>query len=538
MHRLVASLGCSGVLFLSLALGSEADETPPHAPPAEQAPSRRAPAERGSPQEVDDAQIDRWIEQLGDADFRRREEAVRRLSEAGVAALERVAEAAVSESPEVSWRAGEVLERIGVFGDEQAVEQVCHVMERLAAKSEHFGRRAAELKSRWREYRHERAAEQLQRLGARLNDGAYDDLLSFSPTFAPVILTPSDDALAFDLELDTLDLIGRELLEYEVPEAPPTVILTRPSPAAISDVEISPTLRRELDTPASDVVTARKVEAAEEAETASTTAESGPAGSGTVSGTVEESARRPALEEPPLALPALDIPSLEIPTLEPAAEDVPGTEVPASAPAIIAEEAEDLAPVIDTSGMVDYEFTFATTGFPVPADAVGFGGRTLQLGPSWKGSDEDLRWLRELSGVLHVTVSNQSLSAAAFGHIERMAQLQQLTLQQVRFDPEQVVEFKRRRPEVQIHAFGAAILGVSGEPLGGGLRITHLVPGSGADKAGLRIGDVLTRIDGEPIASFEALSWHIAARQPGEKVQVAFRRGKQTLARAVTLGRR
>ena len=70
-----------------------------------------------------------------------------------------------------------------------------------------------------------------------------------------------------------------------------------------------------------------------------------------------------------------------------------------------------------------------------------------------------------------------------------------------------------------------------------GVVITHVVAGSPAEDAGLREGDVITAIDGEPLASPQQLSDAIAERQPGDRVTLGvLRPGDQEREIEVRLG--
>jgi membrane protease YdiL (CAAX protease family) len=68
-------------------------------------------------------------------------------------------------------------------------------------------------------------------------------------------------------------------------------------------------------------------------------------------------------------------------------------------------------------------------------------------------------------------------------------------------------------------------LGVLGEPHKGGCRITRVMPGSAADVAGLRVGDVVTALDGEPVADTPSMARVVRSRRVGDKVTVEFTRG-------------
>jgi putative serine protease PepD len=69
-----------------------------------------------------------------------------------------------------------------------------------------------------------------------------------------------------------------------------------------------------------------------------------------------------------------------------------------------------------------------------------------------------------------------------------------------------------------------------------GAIIQSVTSGGPADDAGLRSGDVVTKIGGTAIKGTNDLVGAIATHQPGDKVQVTVRRGSQTKQITVTLG--
>jgi putative serine protease PepD len=77
---------------------------------------------------------------------------------------------------------------------------------------------------------------------------------------------------------------------------------------------------------------------------------------------------------------------------------------------------------------------------------------------------------------------------------------------------------------------GARILprAVSGRP--------PLLPGGPAEKAGLQPGDVITAVDGQPVASYEEFVVAIRAHAPGDQVTLTVKRGSETTDITVTLG--
>ncbi|WP_312090608.1 trypsin-like peptidase domain-containing protein [Chryseobacterium sp.] len=70
---------------------------------------------------------------------------------------------------------------------------------------------------------------------------------------------------------------------------------------------------------------------------------------------------------------------------------------------------------------------------------------------------------------------------------------------------------------------------------GSGVYVTGFSENSGAQDAGLKKGDVITKVDGSDITDFADLSVAIGSKRPGDKVQVTFtRNGKDNVA-TVTL---
>jgi len=83
------------------------------------------------------------------------------------------------------------------------------------------------------------------------------------------------------------------------------------------------------------------------------------------------------------------------------------------------------------------------------------------------------------------------------------------------------------------------LLGVQvGTVVGGGASVSSVQSGSGADKAGIKAGDVITAVDGKAIASPEVLRTVIAAHKPGDQLQVTVKRGGETKTFTVTVGTR
>ena len=84
-----------------------------------------------------------------------------------------------------------------------------------------------------------------------------------------------------------------------------------------------------------------------------------------------------------------------------------------------------------------------------------------------------------------------------------------------------VVSIHRRRIP---HLFG--FLGIGFEDSAGGVRISRVMPDSGASRVGLKAGDVITRVAGTAIPRGEELRDQIRKFRPGELLPLRVRRGQ------------
>jgi hypothetical protein len=89
-------------------------------------------------------------------------------------------------------------------------------------------------------------------------------------------------------------------------------------------------------------------------------------------------------------------------------------------------------------------------------------------------------------------------------------------------------------------ATGGAFLGIAADLRVGwdGVRLGSIVPGSGAERAGLQAGDVLVRLDDTGLQAFADLRALLDRHRPGDTLQLVYLRDGLDRATSVTLGTR
>ncbi|GAA2491257.1 S1C family serine protease [Streptomyces gobitricini] len=70
----------------------------------------------------------------------------------------------------------------------------------------------------------------------------------------------------------------------------------------------------------------------------------------------------------------------------------------------------------------------------------------------------------------------------------------------------------------------------------GGVAVVEVSPGGAAADAGLRPGDIITKLDNQTITTMTSLLEALAAAKPGDEVTVTYKRGGRSATARVTLG--
>jgi len=80
------------------------------------------------------------------------------------------------------------------------------------------------------------------------------------------------------------------------------------------------------------------------------------------------------------------------------------------------------------------------------------------------------------------------------------------------------------------------VIGGGNAAQGSGAVIRSVTSGSPADKAGLRVGDVVTALAGQRIDEADALVAAVRSHAPGQQVKLSYTRGAKSTTVTLTLG--
>lgn len=166
-------------------------------------------------------------------------------------------------------------------------------------------------------------------------------------------------------------------------------------------------------------------------------------------------------------------------------------------------------------------------GIPTPAH--------LEFRKEWRGSLDDFRRIRQVQDLDRLTLIGSKFTDEVVPDILNLDGLDALDLYGTKISAsgQQIVK-EKFRGELDIRA--GAKLGVQSRTGQLQCMIDLVVPGSAADRGGIRANDVVIRCDGQDVNSFQKLTDIISEKSPGESLDLVIMRGNNLVRLKVELG--
>lgn len=160
--------------------------------------------------------------------------------------------------------------------------------------------------------------------------------------------------------------------------------------------------------------------------------------------------------------------------------------------------------------------------------AVDGGGLDVAFDSAWRGGADDFRDLARLRDVVVVSLRGVAADPGMLEVLGRLPGVQRVELFGTGVGPEEAHGLAARLPAARIDVRAGGRLGVTSVALAGPCEIRTVEPGSAADQAGLRSGDVVVAIDGSEVAGFEDLTARLGRHAPGDAVRLVVARAGGT----------
>jgi hypothetical protein len=178
--------------------------------------------------------------------------------------------------------------------------------------------------------------------------------------------------------------------------------------------------------------------------------------------------------------------------------------------------------------------------FMVQPGVVRRNGR-LDLDSRWHGDDAGLVHMRNLNGMQIVRIVGTDISGdALINELPHCKTLQTLWLYGTKVTPDEAAKLRKLLPpQVELDYRRGALLGVGRTPgtdTIGPATVNSVSPGSAAAVAGIQVGDVIQKFNGEPLANFKVLTQKIGDHQPGDEVALTVLRNGKPIDFKVKLG--
>jgi hypothetical protein len=482
--------------------------------------------------------IETYLHMLDAESFRIRESGRQGLSEMGLEAVRPLAIQILTGSPESAWRCKQALESIGIQGDEETFLKTVAVLKLLyVGTSDSMLGRVSDLEMHWKLEQKRSILRQLQEKGARVVDNSNtvainDQQLMWQVVDGVVIPTSStfnsdrlmsareenhekrqrpleesieeiDRILASPIDENRLRLFGAAALENSVSAAE--------QPRSELDAEIffelqaqrrfAMPLRGQLlngnqRLPVDGIVIGLDDQ---------------------WRGSASDLHRLPALVDlRRIELDQIDLPEDQVQAISKAVSltslQIVGNQLNSS----------KLAPLMTLPQVQDVEFVKRKMNaaelevLPQLPRLVELVFNKAEISSSALESLSDCRRLHSIAFV------EMKIASDMLASIARIPNLRLLRLDLCKFNIRDYRDLKGKRPEIDIHFSPTAFLGVrdSLNRTARGCEISQVIPNSGADRGGMKAGDIVRQIGEQTVDSFEDLRLHVSQYQAGDELDV------------------
>ena len=162
-------------------------------------------------------------------------------------------------------------------------------------------------------------------------------------------------------------------------------------------------------------------------------------------------------------------------------------------------------------------------------------GRVI-LDSQWRGGDAGLVHLRHVIGLRHVIIIGTDVSTAGLHELRHVADLDKLWLYGTKVQVDDKPQIQLLMPQVEIDYRRGALLGVgSNSAEDNAPAVVGTVQGVAA-AAGIQVGDIIQKFEGQPVPHFKALTEMIGKHLAGDEVTLEVLRGGQPIEFQVKLG--
>ncbi len=151
-------------------------------------------------------------------------------------------------------------------------------------------------------------------------------------------------------------------------------------------------------------------------------------------------------------------------------------------------------------------------------------------------SNDGIAHLRHLDNLRTLNVLYCPIGDETVASLREITSLGRLRLFGTRVSAEGRERLVEALPQTEIDVRGGAFLGIGCDPTQPGCIINTVRPGTAAERAGLQVGDLIAKYEGQAVRDFEELTAAIAQNSPGETVTLQVVRGDQTLEKPLELG--